>query len=124
MTDPMSNAQTQRGSCHCGKVRYEVELDLSQPVIRCNCSMCQRAGTMLAFTSSEGFKLLSGDDALTSYHFNKNVIDHLFCSTCGIKSFARGVGQDGKPMVAVNVRCLEGVDVATLKTHDYDGRAK
>ena len=117
----MSETKTYEGSCHCGKVRYKATTGLEQ-VIECNCSMCGRSGTMLTFVTPDMFEAVSGDDALTDYQFNKKAIHHLFCSTCGIKPYARGVGPDGKPMVAVNVRCLEGVDTSTLKTVRFDGK--
>ena len=117
----MSNAKTYTGSCHCGNVRYEVEMDLSGKVIACNCSMCKRKGTLLSFVPEAKFKQLSGEGAQTSYKFNKHIIDHLFCSTCGVTSFARGRGPDGSAMVAVNTRCLEGVDPAGLNVAHYDG---
>lgn len=109
------------GSCHCGAVRFEVDADISQ-VGACNCSMCRRAGTLLAFVPASQFTLLSGQEALTSYKFNRHVIDHVFCSRCGIKPFARGTAQDGTPMIAVNARCLDGVDADTqfTVTH-FDG---
>lgn len=117
----MSEKQHQ-GSCHCGAVKYTVELDLDKPVIVCNCSMCGRSGTMLAFVPRSSFNLVQGEGNLASYKFNKNVIEHVFCKTCGIKPFAYGIGQDGKPMTAINCRCLEGVDVSTLQLHAYDGK--
>ncbi len=98
----MSDLKTHSGGCHCGKVRYRVSLDLSAPVIACNCSMCGRAGTLLAFVPERAFTLERGQEALTEYRFNRRVIQHLFCKVCGIKSFARGAGRDG-PTVAVNV---------------------
>ena len=110
------------GGCHCGAVRYEVSVDLEQPVIACNCSMCGRSGTYLTFAPATQFKLLSGEGVLTDYQFNKHVIHHLFCSRCGIKSFARGVGRDGSEMVAINARCLDGVDLAKLNVKAYDGQ--
>ena len=109
------------GSCHCGAVRYTVEADLSQPVIACNCSMCGRSGSLLAFVPIDKFTLEQGSEALTDYQFNKHVIHHLFCKVCGIKSFARGTGKDG-PTVAINARCLDGVEVADLKINHFDGR--
>lgn len=110
------------GSCHCGKVRYKVTADLST-VVACNCSMCGRAGTLLTFVPAENFELLSGEDALTDYQFNTRKIHHLFCSTCGIKPFAKGASPDGKDTRAINVRCLEGVDIATLNVTHYDGKS-
>jgi hypothetical protein len=104
-------------------VRYDVRVDLTKPVIACNCSMCGRAGTLLAFVPSGEFTLKSGGEALTDYQFNKHVIHHLFCSACGIKSFARGVGRDGSEQIAINVRCLDGVDLDKLNVMKYDGRS-
>lgn len=114
--------QKYTGGCHCGKVRFEVEMDLGE-VVSCNCSMCSKRGSLLAFVPAENFKLLSGEGDLTDYQFNKKVIHHLFCSTCGILSFGKGVGPDGKEMVAVNVRCLDGVDAEGLKVVKYDGKS-
>lgn len=116
--------QSHKGSCHCGQVRYEVELDLDAPVISCNCSMCGRSGTLLAFVPKEKFRLLSGEEALSDYQFNKHLIHHLFCKTCGIKSFARGKRSDGQEMVAINARCLEGVDPQGLKVTPVDGKSR
>jgi hypothetical protein len=115
--------QDYAGSCHCGRVRYEVKVDLDNAVT-CNCSRCQRLGWILAFTPAENFKLLSGEDALADYQFNKHVIHHLFCSTCGIESFARGTRPDGTKAVAVNARCLEGVDLGALNPKFVDGRSR
>lgn len=111
-----------QGSCHCGAVRYRTTVDLSSPVISCNCSICTRSGTLLTFVPPDKFTLESGEDNLTNYQFNKKAIDHLFCKTCGIKPFSRGQGPSG-PMIAVNVRCLEGVDVASLSVHQVDGKS-
>ncbi len=117
----MSDETTYVGSCHCGKVRYEVKMALG-PVTACNCSMCGRTGTLLSFVPAAQFTLRSGDDALRDYQFGKRHIHHLFCTTCGVKSFARGATPDGREIVAVNVRCLEGVDVESLEVKHFDGR--
>src|ERR1700753_489673 len=79
---------TYQGSCHCGNVRYSVDADLSGEMLTCNCSICQRTGSALAFVPAPQFKLERGDDALTDYQFGKKRIHHLFCKTCGIRSFA------------------------------------
>lgn len=120
----MSEAKTYTGGCHCGRVRYEVTLDLAEPAITCNCSMCGRSGTMLRFVPASSFKLLSGADALTEYRFNSQVINHHFCSTCGIKSFATGKGRDGADTRAINVRCLDGVDLTQVQTQQFDGKSR
>lgn len=89
----------------------------------CNCSMCGRAGTYLTFVPAQQFTLLSGEEALTDYQFNKKHIHHLFCGTCGIKSFARGLGPGGVEMVAINARCLDDVAPDQLKITSYNGKS-
>ncbi|WP_044244540.1 GFA family protein [Chondromyces apiculatus] len=118
----MSETKNHAGSCHCGKVRYEVATDLGQ-AISCNCSMCAKKGSVLTFVPADQFKLLSGQDGLTDYQFNKKTIHHLFCSTCGVTSFARGTGPDGKEMVAVNLRCLDDLDLSSLNVTPVDGKS-
>lgn len=110
------------GGCQCGAVRYEVDADLDG-VISCNCSRCQPLGWIIAFTPAANFRLLSGEGVLSDYQFNHRVIHHLFCKTCGIQSFARGTAPDGAEAVAVNVRCLDGVDLDALTPAKVDGRS-
>jgi hypothetical protein len=114
--------KTHQGSCHCGAVRYDVEIDPDAEALSCNCSICGRTGGLLQFVPESAFTLLQGEDSLSVYNFNKRVIDHLFCKTCGVRPFARGKGPKG-PMVAINVRCLEGVDVFAIKAKQFDGRS-
>ncbi|MET0284493.1 MAG: GFA family protein [Polyangiales bacterium] len=116
--------KTYKGSCHCGDVRYSVEADLSGELITCNCSICGRSGTALAFVPAAVFKLEQGEGALTDYQFGKKKLHHPFCKTCGIRSFSRGQSPDGTPMIAINARCLEGVDIDSLKTMKYDGASQ
>jgi hypothetical protein len=118
----MADVKTYSGSCHCGNVRYEASTDL-KTVMQCNCSICSRAGYLLTFVSPEQFKLLQGEGELTDYQFNKKNIHHLFCSTCGVRGFGRGRGPGGKEMYAVNVRCLEGVDLGGLTITSFDGQS-
>jgi hypothetical protein len=119
---PMTETKKYTGSCHCGSVRFEVQGDFSQ-VISCNCSICARAAYLLTFVPEAQFTLLSGEDQLSDYQFNRKRIHHLFCKTCGIHSFGRGTGGDGKPMCAINVRCLEGLDPDELSIKKFDGRS-
>jgi hypothetical protein len=72
--------QTYSGGCQCGKVRYEVQMDVGE-VIACNCSRCGRLGSLLAFAPATQFKLLSGDAYLTKFEFNTHAIEHQFCAT-------------------------------------------
>ncbi len=114
--------QMYSGSCQCGAVGYQVIADLSN-TITCNCSRCRRLGSILAFTPASAFKLQKGEDNLTEYKFNKHVISHLFCKTCGVQSFSRGTGPDGTETIALNVRCLDGVNVDALQLQKFNGAA-
>lgn len=109
------------GGCHCGKVRFSADVDLSQPVIECNCSHCQRKGFLLAFGPKSAMSVESGEDALIEYRFNTHKIAHQFCQTCGVAPFAWGESKEGAPTVAVNVRCLDGVDLGALTRMAWDG---
>jgi len=108
------------GGCHCKAVKFEVEADLSH-TMACNCSHCQKKGFILAFVPAEQFTLLSGEEMLSEYRFNKKVIAHLFCKVCGVQSFGRGTDPAGKATVAVNVRCLDDVDLSALHPKEFDG---
>lgn len=110
-----------RGSCHCGGIEFEVEGDLTQ-VIECNCSHCSRKGYLLWFLPRAELKLMTPDDAMATYMFNKHVIEHRFCPKCGCAPFGFGKDKSGADTVAVNVRCLEGVDLAAVKRQPFDGR--
>ena len=118
----MPETKTYTGGCHCGRVRYEVQADLTK-VMRCNCSICQKRGTIWAFAKAAQFKLLSGEDALTDYQFGQKRIHHLFCKHCGIGSFSRGVAPNGDDTTAINVNCLDGVDPAGLDIKPFDGKS-
>lgn len=118
----MAEAGAWQGGCHCGAVRYEVTTAL-QPVISCNCSICEKKGTLLTFVPADAFKLLAGKDAVSDYQFNTRNIHHLFCKTCGVESFATGTAPNGARMVAINVRCLDGIKLADLTPQAYDGRS-
>ncbi|HEX6978480.1 MAG TPA: GFA family protein [Alphaproteobacteria bacterium] len=118
----MSDVRTYTGGCHCGRVRYEVKTDLKR-VVSCNCSICTKLGALFAFVPSDQFKLLSGKDDLTDYQFGRKTIHHLFCRFCGIESFAMGTAPAGANMTAVNVRCLDDVDLAALTPTPFDGKS-
>jgi hypothetical protein len=110
------------GGCQCGAVTYEVDADLDR-TITCNCSRCQKLGSALTFVPRSAFTLKTGKDQLTEYRFNKKQIAHLFCSVCGIESFAYGAMPDGSEVAAINVNCLDGVDPRVLASTHYDGRS-
>jgi hypothetical protein len=118
----MSEPQTYSGGCHCGQVRYRAAASLGQ-VIACNCSICSKHGLLLTFVGGTDFELVSGQHSLKDYQFGTKRIQHLFCTACGVESFARGTAPDGSEMVAVNVRCLDGVELATLTPTPFDGKS-
>jgi hypothetical protein len=111
---------THRGGCHCGAVRWRAETEITQ-VLDCNCSICRKRGGLLHFLPETDFVLEKGDDQLIDYQWNKHHIHHLFCANCGILSFARGVAPDGSRMIALNVRCIEAIDLKSLKVVEFDG---
>lgn len=110
------------GSCHCGKVAFSVEGTLEQ-VMECNCSHCSRKGYLLWFVDQDAAKLQSPREALATYSFNKHVIQHHFCPTCGCAPLGFGKDRSGAGKAAINVRCLENVDLKTLKIIPVDGRS-
>ena len=111
-----------QASCHCGQNTFSFDGEVDE-VMACNCSMCRRRGSLLWFTPRDKLTLQTSDDASRSYTFNKHAIRHRFCPTCGIHPFGEGTGPDGRAMAAVNVRCLDGVDLEALAVTHYDGRS-
>jgi len=114
-------AKNYEGSCHCGAVRYEVTLGPLEKVFACNCSICSRAGWLLAFAAPSAFRLVAGEDALVDYQFGKKKVHHQFCRTCGVRAFSRGADETGKSHIAINLRCVAGVDATKLPVETFDG---
>jgi hypothetical protein len=107
--------RTYHGSCHCGAVRFECEIDLAQGTSKCNCSICAKTRFWKAIVRAEAFRLLQGEEALSDYQFGSNAIHHLFCTGCGLKPFARGhMDELGGAFYAVNVACLDDATTAEL----------
>ena len=116
--------KTYRASCHCGKVAVEASLDLDQPSYRCNCSICRRNRFWPAIATPDHFRILSGEDALTTFEFNKHIIKHKFCKVCGVQPFAIGRNpKTGTDVAAVNVRTIDGIDINSLNVTQVDGRS-
>jgi hypothetical protein len=112
---------THKGSCHCGRIVFEVDGDIAQ-VIGCNCSICNRRGSLLWFVPRTQMRLATPESDLATYTFNGRRIRHHFCATCGCAPFGIGADDKGNVQVAVNVRCLEGVEPSSLKIVPFDGR--
>jgi len=110
------------GSCHCGAIAFDVEGDIG-PVLSCNCSICSRRGSLLWFVPREQFTLLTPPERVATYTFNKHVIRHRFCPVCGIHPYGEGTDAAGRAIAAINVRCLDGVDLEKLTVQHHDGRS-
>lgn len=112
---------TCEGGCHCGRVRFNVEIPNKITVHRCNCSICRKSGYLHLIVAADRFNLLCGEENLTAYRFHTGVARHLFCSHCGVKSFYNPRSHPGS--YSVNLNCLDlpaDIDVAV---HDFDGRS-
>jgi hypothetical protein len=110
-----------QGSCHCGKIAYEFEGEIGT-VIDCNCSLCAKRGGLLHFLPASAFTLKTPRENLGTYTFNKKVIQHHFCPHCGVSPFSEGSDPKGNRMVAINVRCVEGIDLGKLEIKLHNGR--
>jgi len=108
------------GGCHCGAVRFEVALPAEVEAQACNCSICAKSGFIHVIVPESRFRLTQGAERLTSYTFNTQTARHLFCSTCGVKSFYRPrTNPDGW---SVNARCLDDAQGLDLTVSPFDGR--
>jgi hypothetical protein len=111
-----------KGSCHCGKIAFEVEGELSG-AMACNCSICSRKGSLMWFVPREQLRLLTPQDDMATYTFNKHVIQHHFCPSCGMHPFGEGADPQGNRVAAINIRCLEDLDLDSVPVKHFDGRA-
>ncbi|SIS95553.1 GFA family protein [Paracoccus saliphilus] len=117
--------RTYRGSCHCGQVQFETDIDLDAGTAKCNCSICLKRRYWCAFVSPEQFRLQSGADKLADYQFASGSVHHRFCTTCGIAVFGQGKGPDGAAFYSVSLVCLDDVDpveLAEAPVNYFNGR--
>jgi len=117
--------KTYAGSCHCGAVRFECDLDFAAGTSRCNCSVCAKGRFWKAIVQADAFRLKQGADALVDYTFGSRSIHHLFCRNCGIKPFGRGRLDEIGDFVAINVACLDDAtpeELAQAPVRFQDGR--
>lgn len=111
-----------KGSCHCGAIAFEVEGEIDS-ALACNCSMCQRKGSLLWFVPRERLKVQTPVEDLGTYQFNREVIKHRFCLVCGIHPFAEGTNPQGERTAAINLRCIEDIDLDAIPVTHFDGRS-
>ncbi len=109
-----------KGGCHCGRIRFEVEAPEDLEVNECNCSICRMSGYLHLIVRKESFRLLSGQDDISSYQFNTGVAEHYFCANCGVKSFY--VPRSNPDGYSINVRCLDPGTVKSLSIDKFDGQ--
>lgn len=107
------------GGCHCGRVRFEVFAPSQIKALECNCSMCRKSGFLHLIVPASCFKLLQGEESLSSYTFNTHVAKHLFCRFCGVKSFY--IPRSNPDGFSVNVRCLDGGTLDKIRVRRFDG---
>lgn len=116
----MTAYRIHEGGCHCGAVRFEIELPEPIEARSCNCSICAMTGFVHVIVPESRFRLVQGGDNLTTYTFNTGAARHLFCATCGVKSFYRPRSNpDGW---SVNARCLDGAEGLDIQINAFDGR--
>ncbi|MGV1014698.1 MAG: GFA family protein [Methyloceanibacter sp.] len=109
-----------QGGCHCGAVRFAVLAPDAIEAVQCNCSICRITGFLHLIVPKDRFRLLAGQDRLTTYSFNTGTAKHLFCSVCGVKSFY--VPRSHPDGFSVNVRCLDDGTVEVAKVTTFDGQ--
>ncbi|VWX59848.1 Glutathione-dependent formaldehyde-activating GFA [Burkholderiales bacterium 8X] len=114
---------TYQESCHCGSIAFEVEGRIEQ-AMSCNCSICSRKGSLMWFVPAGHLTLRTPqDENFGTYVFNQHVIRHRFCKNCGIHPYGEGTDPKGQAMAAINIRCLEGIDIDAIPVTRYDGRS-
>jgi hypothetical protein len=115
-----------KGSCHCGRVRFEADIDLRAGTGKCNCSICTKVRRWEAFVRPQAFQLIAGEDALSDYQFGSRSSHHLFCKYCGVHAFCRGYLEAlGGEFYAVSLAALDDVDpieLVTAPVNFFDGR--
>jgi hypothetical protein len=112
-------AETFPGGCHCGRVRFEVDVDELE-ALDCNCSICTKKGFLHVIVTKDRFRLLAGEGELVTYTFHTGVAKHTFCRTCGMHPFY--VPRSHPDGIDVNLRCLDGFPLTRFRVAPFDGQ--
>jgi len=113
---------TYTGSCHCGKISFQVEGDIDSG-LACNCSICSRRASLLWFVPRPRLTLETPESAAGTYTFHKHAIKHRFCPNCGIHVYGEATDPNGNAMAAINLRCIENLDIDAVPVHHHDGKS-
>jgi hypothetical protein len=120
------STKTFHGSCHCGRVTFEADIDLSQGTGKCNCSICWKVRNWSTNVKPDAFRLLTGEDSLGDYQFNTKQGHHQFCKHCGVQVFGHGdIPEIGGAYVSIKLAALDDLDPAELVAAPvklFDGR--
>ena len=111
-------------NCHCGAVAVTVDAETPTEALMCNCSHCSIKSLVLAAVPGDAVTVSRGEDQLKTYQFNRKVINHRFCSNCGVQPFAQGKGADGSSMAMINMRCVQDVEIDKLQITHFDGASR
>ena len=111
---------TIEGSCHCRKVRFEIDVEENVTIQECNCSICRMSGYLHLIVAGSRFRLLSGEEYLTTYTFNTGTAKHLFCKVCGIKAFY--VPRSNPDGYSINLRCIDKSRLKDIRIEKFDGQ--
>jgi hypothetical protein len=123
MTTATPATKKYTGGCHCGQVRFEVELDLSGGGGMCNCTVCTKISPISAITKPEAFRQLAGEDSLSTYEWGGRISRRKFCKHCGVHCFAFGhLAELGGDYVGINLNCIYDFDRGTIAISYWDGR--
>lgn len=115
--------KTHHGSCHCGAIEFEADLDLSEGASRCNCSVCTKLAVLSARATPQGLRVTKGQDQAGMYEWGGKIGQRYFCKTCGAHPFSRGnLAELGGEFASVNINCLDDVDPSTVTVAYWDGR--
>ncbi len=110
--------KTYAGSCHCGRVTFDLQASI-EFAMYCNCSLCRRVGALWHGASEASLHITKGQDVLEQYQFNTMTAKHYFCRHCGVHPFTRPRLDPSR--WAVNMRCIDGVDLSSLEVRNFDG---